>query len=110
MPNIGRNGSTYRVHLRAWDDAWICDCEEDPNRSVPNVGCWMQTLQTRWGLDNEAAGKLDGLSRVDRKGYMHANAIIGKLLKKVNDDRPLRSASAFVTVSVRRAYEHMDQW
>ena len=82
MPNIGRNGSTYRVHLRAWDDAWICGCEEDANRSVPNVGCWMQTLQTRWGVDALAAYKLNRLSRENRKGYMHANQIIGKLLKK----------------------------
>jgi len=39
-----------------------------------------------------------------REGYMHANAIIGKLIKKVNGWVPLASPSAFVSKSIKTAH------
>ena len=55
-------------------------------------------------LDHHSITKLRELAAMHRAGYMHANSIIGKLIKQINDYRvAFPNPSAFVMSSVRNA-------
>ena len=55
-------------------------------------------------LDHPSLTKLRELAAMHRAGYMHANSIIGKLLKKINDARvDFPNPSAFVMSAVKNA-------
>jgi len=58
----------------------------------------------QYNVDARGIYLLRDLAAQHREGYMHANAIIGKLIKKVNDYVPLRNPSAFVSTSVKIAH------
>ena len=97
MPKIGRDGRRQRVHLIAWDHDWMCDEWHDiDDKPRANIDCWRRVMQELCGIDDPAWAKLQRLARFDRKGYMAANSIIGKVLKKSNDNIVLERPSAFV--------------
>ena len=103
MPDVGRHGIRERpVHMVAWDRLSPCPCPT-PHR-VPNIEHWVPVLVGTYELDDRALTKLRDLAAMQRQGYMHANNIIGKLIKKLNDYRvPFINTSAFVVRSVRNA-------
>ena len=64
-------------------------------------------MQELCGIDDPAWAKLQGLARYDRRGYMAANSIIGKVLKKSNDNISLTRPSAFVSVAIDEATKNL---
>ena len=59
------------------------------------------------GLDDMAITKLRQLAAMDRAGYMHANSIIGKCFKKMNDytvdfPNPARFVVSCVNAAMRQ--------
>ena len=102
MPDVGRHGIRDRpVHMVAWDRPSPCSCGP---QQVPNIEHWVPTLVTKFHIDPPAIQQLRDLVALRREGYMHANGIIGKLIKKVNDYVPLRNPSAFVSANVKIAH------
>ena len=108
MPAVGRHGIRERpMHMVAWDRLSPCPCAT-PHR-VPNIEHWVSVLVDDYGLDDRALKKLRDLAAKQRQGYMHANSIIGKLIKKMNDYRvPFINTSAFVVASVKNALRIME--
>ena len=88
----------------AWDRPSNCNC----TGVNPNIQMWIPALQIQWYVDNRAIAQLLELSREGREGYMHANAIIGKLIKKRCDDILLKEPSRFVIVGVKNAWQKME--
>ena len=111
MPNIGRDGRKPRVHLIAWEQHdWMChewhDGDDEPPRSID---CWRQVVQELLRVDDPAWAKLQRLARYDRRGFMAANSIIGKLLKKNNDNIVIKNPSAFVWIAIDAAWEDLNE-
>ena len=99
MPNVGRHGLRERpVHMAAWDRPSPCSC--GPRQVPANIDHWVATLRDQWEVDPRGIQQLRDLAAQHREGYMHANAIIGKLIKEVNDNVPVHNPSAFVSRSV----------
>ena len=88
----------------AWDRPSNCNC----TGVNPNIQMWIPSLQIQWEVDGRAIAELVELSREGREGYMHANAIIGKLIKKRCDNIPLKQPSRFVTVGVKNAWQKIE--
>ena len=109
MPKIGRDGRRQRVHLIAWEQHdWMCHEWHDGDDEPPtSIDCWRQVMQQLIGIDDPAWDKLLDLARYDRRGYMAANSIIGKVLKKSNDNIALKRPSAFVSVAVDEATKNL---
>ena len=102
MPDVGRHGIRERpVHMVAWDRPSPCSCGP---QVAPNIEHWVPTLVNSFDIDPPAIQKLRDLAAMRREGYMHANGIIGKLVKKVNDWIPFANPSAFVTACVKAAH------
>ena len=102
MPDVGRHGIRDRsVHMVAWDRPSPCPCGP---QEVPNIEHWVPTLVNNFRIDHPASQKLRDLAAMRREGYMHANGIIGKLIKKVNDWIELDNPSAFVTAGMKAAH------
>jgi hypothetical protein len=65
-------------------------------------------LIEKLGLDDMAITKLRQLAAMDRAGYMHANSIIGKCFKKMDDYTvPLPNPAGFVVSCVNSAMRHI---
>ena len=107
MPDVGRHGIRERpVHMVAWDRPSPCPCGP---HGVPNIEHWVPTLVNTYEIDHRALKKLQDLAAMRREGYMHANGIIGKLIKKMNDYRtPFLNTSAFIATSVKNALRIME--
>jgi hypothetical protein len=74
-----------------------------------DVEVWWQSFD-RWGVDTNARKALYSLAQYSGTGYMKANAIVGKLIKKDTDADLPRNTSAFVHASVMHARNEMDPW
>jgi hypothetical protein len=74
-----------------------------------DVEVWWQSFD-RWGVDTNARKALYALAQYSAAGYMKANAIVGKLIKKDTDADLPRNTSAFVHASVMHARNDMDPW
>ena len=63
-------------------------------------------LEVQFHVDKTA---IDGLRRLSKdygmRGYKEANSIIGKVLKKINDNTTLHNPSAWVYSSAKAAEE-----
>ena len=68
----------------------------------PNVEVWYAFLN-QLGCDEFAIQDLFALAQVSKSGRELANAVIHKLLKKLQDNEELRKPSAFVHVCVKNA-------
>ena len=87
--------------MEAWGRRPNCNCT-DVN---PTIQMWTSALQNQWYVDARAIAELLTLSRDGREGYMAANGIIGKLIKKRCDNIVLKNSSAFVHIGVKNAWE-----
>ena len=58
-----------------------------------------------YDLDDRACNDLRALSINGREGYMHANSILGKMMKKRSKAELIGHPSNFVVSSVRKAWE-----
>ena len=102
MPNIERHGTRDRpVHMVAWDRRSSCSCGASQN---PDIDQWLHVLQNDFGIDDRATVLLRDLAGRNRAGFMHANAIIGKLMKKISDWVSIKSHSAWVQKCVKNAH------
>ena len=69
---------------------------------LPTIEPWIPILARNYCVDKEAIKYLKRLAtQYGMEGYKEANAIIGKLMKKQNDDIVVFRPSAFVTKSVK---------
>ena len=66
-------------------------------------------LEEKWQLDHRAVVDLRHLASLGKAGYMAANGIAGKLVKKASSTEPLLNASTFVTKSVINAKKEMNE-
>ena len=106
MPDVGRHGIRDRsVHMVAWDRPSPCSCGP---QEAPNIEHWVPTLVNSFRIDPPAIQKLRDLAAMRREGYMHANAIIGKLVNKMNDYTPFQNTSAFVVGCVKGAHRTIE--
>ena len=65
-------------------------------------------MQEKFHLDPGAIWQLRGLARAGYDGYRHANRVIGKVVKAVNDDKPIWSHSRFVVTCVMNAWTDLN--
>jgi hypothetical protein len=77
--------------------------------TIADVEVWWQSFD-RWGVDTNARKALYALAQYSADGYMKANAIVGKLIKKDTDADLPRNTSAFVHASVMHARNELDPW
>ena len=66
-------------------------------------------LRSKWKLDHKATHDLLHLSTIGLAGYMAANGIADKLVKKAASGEPLFRPSRFVSNSVNNALEKIDE-
>ena len=62
-------------------------------------------MQEKFHLDPGAIWQLRRLARAGYDGYRHANMVIGKVVKAVNDDKPIWDHSKFVVTCVTNAWK-----
>ena len=84
--------------------AWVC-CSHG-NRD-PTVSMWYDALQD-YGCDRSSVMGLIALGQAGPRSYMEANAIIGKLFKKEDDDIKIGNPSAFLAKNVKHARHAMN--
>ena len=71
---------------------------------TPTIDHWIPCLQTHFTVDRKGISDLSRLAtQYGMEGYKQANMIIGKLIKKQNDDKTMFFPSHFVTSSVNHA-------
>ena len=76
----------------------------------PTIEHWVPILVRDFRLDLPALTKLRELAAMQRAGYMHANTIIGKCLKKINDARVnFPNPSAFVMSACKNAVSTIER-
>ena len=68
---------------------------------------WDKTLENTFRVDDGARMSLALLAQMSEQGYLEANSIICKLIKKVAGGRAFDTPSAFVHSSVRNARERL---
>ena len=107
-PTVGRHGHGIQdlpVYVAANQHPFVFD---DANLEVhgelrqPNIDVWIDYLNARFFLDHQARTALIELSTVHRIGYMHANMIIGKCIKKVCNDHAFH-VNRFIMGCVKQA-------
>ena len=67
-------------------------------------------LQAQFHCDPKSLRDLEGLACHSKLGYQHANMLIGKLIKAVNDDTKIKNRSAYLSTGVRNAWVIVDAW
>ena len=79
----------------------FCDVVAD---ELPTIEPWIPILANKSCVDPEGIRHLRRVARgYGMEGYKAANSIIGKVVKKTNDDTTLWNPSAWVTGSAKRA-------
>ena len=89
----------------SWDRNWNCTYLN----AIPNIGLWFPAVRYQWHVDQGGIRALVELAAMGRVGYMHANAIIGKLIKKVCDNIRVLNPSAFVMQGVKNAMKELEE-
>ena len=69
----------------------------------------IRMLATKWPLDRKSIADLSSLANFGVAGYMEANCIAGKLIKKAAMGEPLTSASTFISQSVWNAKKKIQE-
>ena len=91
--------------MRSWSEPWGCPCNlQGGGYPTPTaMAIIIPMLQSKWTLDPRSIKDLRSLASLGLAGYMHANGIAAKLVKKAAMGEPLVNASTFVTQSVINA-------
>ena len=64
---------------------------------------WYDTLLNKFHCDESSIMGLVALAQEGRQGYREANSIIGKIIKKANDNIGLDNPSAFLARNIENA-------
>ena len=108
-PTVGRHGNAIRdlpVHVAAFQHDFVFDeanRRQQWNLREPNIDVWIVYMNDHFFLDDRARTALIELSTVHRIGYMHANMIIGKCIKKVCNDHAFK-VNPFIQGCVKQAW------
>ena len=91
-----------------YDEAHAIEIDDLPSwASFHNeIKVWWALLDTLH-VDEPAKMALFNLAQRGREGYTRANELVGKLIKKLNDQQPLGNPSGFVFSSVLNASHKM---
>ena len=85
---------------------WACSCPPERN---PTIEGWMFVLRYQFRCDPDCLDFFWDFGHRGPREREHANMIIGKVFKRVNDDIQIECWSAFITKCIRHAEDDIER-